>query len=727
MIINQEEDNEMFRTKNRYILLVAMFAIAISVCGANFAQAFYQSPQIPLFKTPLRGVGPGGIPVALPDATPAPVTGVTHYTIGIDEYTDQIATGLGPTTLRGYSPLLALGEGPSPRRHLGGIIVAEKGSPLQITFRNSLPAGQHIIPSDLTIMGANLGNNRTATHLHGGHVPWISDGGPHDWFDGGQGSSFLNNILNPGAAANEAEYYYPNDQSARFMWYHDHAFGITRINAYAGIATAYIIRDNFERSLRTLGLPDFIENGGREIPLVVQDKIFVGPNISAADPTWGLFSKVSAPGSLWYAHIYERNRWKMAGNAAGGSVKNPAPPDPSVIPEFFGDTMLVNGTTFPEATVEARRYRLRVLNACNARFLNLQLFIDDGSPNGITLNAAGNPANAPFVDGAQGLPAVLQIGTEGGFLPKPVKVPTNLPVNPVTLAGSMLLAPAERSDIIIDFSRYAGKNVILYNDAPAPFPMGDQRNDYFPGFNAKGNPVNGLTVPGNGPNTRVLMRFKVVAATSPDTPLAIKTSTDFTPGIDPLAMPPAVRTRRLTLNESYDNYGRLIQMLGTDVALTPSSGFGRPYMTMPTEETTDGATEIWEIYNTTGDTHPIHFHLVNVQLINRQPFQVQSLFANGTANFTGPAVLPASNEQGWKETVRMNPGEITRVIMRFALPKITGPGPLYPLITTGANSVKDIINGNPPPSPRTGGSEYVWHCHILEHEEHDMMRPLVVY
>ncbi|MDA8078535.1 MAG: multicopper oxidase domain-containing protein, partial [Nitrospiraceae bacterium] len=77
--------------------------------------------------------------------------------------------------------------------------------------------------------------------------------------------------------------------------------------------------------------------------------------------------------------------------------------------------------------------------------------------------------------------------------------------------------------------------------------------------------------------------------------------------------------------------------------------------------------------------------------------------------------------------VRMNPGEITRVIMRFALPKITGPGPLYPLITTGANSAKDIINGNPPPSPRTGGSEYVWHCHILEHEEHDMMRPLVVY
>ena len=114
--------------------------------------------------------------------------------------------------------------------------------------------------------------------------------------------------------------------------------------------------------------------------------------------------------------------------------------------------------------------------------------------------------------------------------------------------------------------------------------------------------------------------------------------------------------------------------------------------------------EIWEIANLTGDTHPIHFHLVNVQIVNRQPFKVGQY--NGVPSFLGPPVPPAPNELGWKETVKMNPGEVTRVIMQFNLP-----------------------SGLPftvPASPRTGGNEYVWHCHILEHEEHDMMRPLVV-
>ena len=113
---------------------------------------------------------------------------------------------------------------------------------------------------------------------------------------------------------------------------------------------------------------------------------------------------------------------------------------------------------------------------------------------------------------------------------------------------------------------------------------------------------------------------------------------------------------------------------------------------------------MWEIYNTTGDVHPMHFHLVNVQVINRQPFAVKS-FNGVPANFTGPATPPDQNEVGWKETVKMFPGTVTRIIMQFNLP-----------------SVPFAV----PPSPRTGGNEYVWHCHILEHEEHDMMRPLVV-
>ena len=685
------------------------------------AWPFAQSPvTIPLFGTTLRGIDTIG--VAKPDPTAAPVTGVTHYTINIDQFQDAgVCPALGPTTLRGFNPTRLLAG--QNNRHLGGIIVGQKGKPIQITFRNNLPGGMHIIPNDLSIPGANLGNNRTSVHLHGGLVPWISDGGPFDWWDpaGNHGASFLNNkVLNPGAVANEAEYYYPLNQSARFVWYHDHALGITRINAYAGIASGVLIRDAFETSLvGPAGLPDYIENGGHELPLVIQDKIFVGPNIAAIDPTWSGVSSATTPGSLWYAHVYERDRWRATGNLKGGGANNPPPPNPSVIPEFFGDTMLVNGTTFPKATVEPRRYRLRFLNACNARFLNLQLYVADGSPNGITLNAAGNPTNAPATcnPDRSATPAVLQIGTEGGFLPRPALIPTNVPFNPRNpLKSSLVVAPAERPDIILDFSLHKNQSIILYNDAPAPFPAGVPVNDYFPLWNTRLNPVNALTPAGFGPNTRVLMRFDVgsVVTAPADSPLSINTGTDLTPGLDsPLipfgvsTPPPGVPVRKLTLNETFDQFGRLIQMLGTlKLPGSPSAGFGRPYESPATEVVRAGSTEVWEIYNTTADVHPMHFHLVNVQLINRQPFQVQSLGNTvGDVNFTGPATPAEPNETGWKETVMMFPGTVTRIIMRFDLPSVPFTVPV---------------------SPRTGGNEYVWHCHILEHEEHDMMRPLVV-
>ena len=718
------------KLSRRRFLEITAGAGALTLVPWRPALAFYQTPSglggIPLFGTAFRGVGPGGIPVAAPDGTAAPVTGLTHYTMDIQQYQDAgVCPTLGPTTMWGYNPANPLGGGVQAQRHLGGIIVAQKGVPLQITFRNKLNVLNHIIPNDLTIDGAGQGVDRMAVHLHGGLTPWVFDGGPHTWFDprGLHGASFMNNMLNPAAAANEAEYYYSNNQSARFMWYHDHAMGTTRLNAYAGLASAYIIRDAFEINLKNLGLPEFIENsvlGGtvvQELPLVIQEKVFVGPNVLALDPTW---TGPITPGSMWYAHTYEKNRWRMAGNAGGGNLKNLVVPDPSCIPEFFGDTNLVNGTSYPQATVEARRYRLRILNATNARFMNLQLYVDDGTPNGITLNpATGVPTNAPFVDAAQRGPALLQIGTEGGFLPHPVIVPTNLPFNPVTMTGSLVMGPAERADVLVDFGAYAGKKIILYSDAPAPFPMGDPRNDYFPGFNVKGNPVNGLTTPGFGPNTRVLMRFNVGPATSADVPLAITTATSLQAGIDPLIVPlgvstppPGVPVRTLSLNETFDAYGRLIQMLGTNVPVLKGT-LGQPYMNPATETPLAGSTEVWEIYNTTADVHPMHFHLVNFQVINRQPFQVSS-FGGGqnlAPNFTGPATPADPNEAGWKETVRMYPGTVTRIIMTFNLEPIRkADGTVVPT----------------PVSLRTGGHEYVWHCHILEHEEHDMMRPMVV-
>jgi len=712
-------------TRREFIELTAG-AGAATLVSWRPAYAFYQSPGNPIagqgwpgiakYATSLRGVGPGGIPVAASDGTSA-ITGATHYSLRVGEFADQLHPALGPTTLWGYNPSVALGGGLQPQRHLGGIIVAQKGVATQLTVTNALPAA-HTLPVDVSIptLGGFLdalgrfggsGHNAISTHLHGGFVPWPSDGGPMAWFtpNGNSGPSLMKAFmksLNPALAAGQSEYYYPNNQSARMMWYHDHAHDITRLNAYAGIASAYIIRDPFELNLCNLGLPSFVEAGGNEIPLVVQDKIFVGPNIAIGDPTWSAVTtaKSQTVGSLWYPHLYEKNRWRFTGNTVM--------PDPSCIPEMFGDTMLVNGTVFPVATVQARRFRFRFLNACQARFLNLQLYVADASRDGLTYSNQGVPLNAPG-------PGFLVIGAEGGFLPKPVSVPAVQTFNPAMLTSglpNMLMAPAERSDFLVDFSGLAGKSVILYSDTPAPFPMGDGRNDYY-----TGSPNAVPTKPGFGPDTRILMKFNIVAAASADPPLQITTSTDLMPGIDPFLvplgvavqngvvnLPPGTPVRQLTLNETFDSLGRLIQLVGPNTLNPAIPGtYGREYMDTSTENPRAGSTEVWQISNLTGDTHPIHFHLVNVQVLARQPLNVKK-FA-GTPIYAGPARGPDPTELGWKETVKMHPGEVTTVIMRFDLPAT-------PFVV--------------PSSPRTGGAEYVWHCHILEHEEHDMMRPLVV-
>jgi spore coat protein A len=170
--------------------------------------------------------------------------------------------------------------------------------------------------------------------------------------------------------------------------------------------------------------------------------------------------------------------------------------------------------------------------------------------------------------------------------------------------------------------------------------------------------------------------------------------------------------RRLTLNEDFDDYGRLIQTIGTFTSRSIDNHgiptWGLPYMAPTTETPRAGAIEVWQIFNLTGDTHPIHIHLVNVQIIQRQPFAGLPGAEGVDWRYTGRAIPPDANEIGWKETVRMNPGEVTTVIAQFSLPSLP------------TAAMRDAV------SPRTGGHEYVWHCHILEHEEHDMMRPLVV-
>ncbi|VVB51215.1 Laccase [uncultured archaeon] len=737
---DMKKDAIMRMSRRRFVQMASATAAALALGRiidfdiTQPAAAFYNSSGLQKFAQPLRGVypiDPNGIPVAIPDGKRSWDDKVAqHYTIDINQYQDTLYSPdpTFKTALRGYHSRANLGGTP-PQRHLGGIIVAERGIPVQITFQNNL-TGDHPLPVDDTIMGANLGHNRVATHLHGGEVPWISDGGPFSWFNNttsgnygtsvGTGSSNIYKAINKELQPGQAEVYYPNRQSARLMWYHDHAVGITRLNAYSGIASAYIIRDSFEKGLRRRGLPDFIENGGREIPLVFQDKIFVGTDIVSKDPTWtGLLT----PGSLWYPHDYEAARW----SSAPGSTQ----PTISAIPEMFGDTMLVNGVVHPFAPVEPRRYRLRILNACQARFLNLQLY-EEIAP------GSGQP------DFSKPGPDFLVIGAEGGFLAKPVLVkhsqmifvdpPFNTTVDPANPGGSLITAPAERWDIIVDFSAFAGKKLLLYNDAPAPFPGGDALNDY-------------QDISSTGLNTRTIMRFEVATAITgtADKKLSINSTTPLalnpdslidkflvplnTPVIDPITGNvniPSIATvvRELTLNEVFDEYGRLIQMLGTNTTVPLPSGFSmdpstpdapnnyaRAYTDTITENVINGAVEVWQIANLTGDTHPMHFHLVNVQLLARQSFVDpadplgQYHYHDGVPTYFGNARGPDPTELGWKETVKMNPGEVTTVIMKFNLPKVPF----------------DV-----PASPRTGGNEYVWHCHILEHEEHDMMRPLVV-
>lgn len=648
--------------------------------------AFSQSDHLQKFVQSLRGLGEGGIPLASSDGVSQ--LGATHYSIDIGQFEDQLHPDLpNPTRLWGF------GQGGS-FKHLGGILATQRGAPVQVTFRNQLPAAP-IIPVDTTIPLAGQARNRTSIHLHGGRVAWVSDGGPHAWFDpdGNRGASIDSSVLqfmrtlNPLLADNEAEYFYPNDQGSRMLWYHDHAVGITRLNAYAGIASAYVIYDDYEL-LTLAGAPYHLPGplDPRTTYLVFQDKTFVSRNIEEIDPVWPSIMPNSRAGDLWYAHTYEEERWELA---PGG-----VPPEPSCVAEFFGDTILANGTVYPYLEVEQRQYRWRLLNACNARFLNPRLVFARG---------AGFPDDSEPSPNAAG-PAFIQIGQDGGFLPVPTML--NGPRQPV-----LLLAPAERADLIVDFRNVpVGSTLILYNDAPAPFPTGDARYDYYPR-----NPKTPTSKPGFGPNTRTLVQIRVKARTGPaDPPITLPatlTPTDpplvaQTPGVA-TPNPAGVPVRYLTLDEAFDDFGRLIQFLGTDqpvVAGVKHPPFGRPYDESPTEVIPAGATEVWEIANLTGDTHPIHFHLINVQVLSRQRFNNRT-YTGGVPSYLGPAIAPEANELGWKETVRMNPGEVTRVLAKFDVAAVPFTVPL---------------------SPRTGGQEYVWHCHILEHEEHDMMRPLII-
>jgi bilirubin oxidase len=294
--------------------------------------------------------------------------------------------------------------------------------------------------------------------------------------------------------------------------------------------------------------------------------------------------------------------------------------------------MVVNGRTWPRLAVEPRRYRLRFLNGCNSRFLLLKL---------VTHPRARRPARAavPF----------WQIGSDGGFLPRPVQL------------DQLLMGLAERADVIVDFTKIpVGTELYLINEAPdEPFGGGTVGVDFQPADPA---------------TTGQVMKFKVVPLASVDT--SMDPSKLTLPAFKPLGR--ASFTRQVSLNEEVSTVfdGPIAAKLGTlDAAGNP---IALRWEDPITENPAFGATEVWEMFNFTEDAHPIHIHLTQFQVVNRQPIG-------------GMARPPESWETGFKDTVTAFPGEITRVKALFDLPGL-----------------------------------YVWHCHIVEHEDNEMMRPYFI-
>jgi FtsP/CotA-like multicopper oxidase with cupredoxin domain len=1014
------------------LILVALSWRIDQACAQGFNPAvdytkpnYANSPIIQKFMDSLPGLTSAGtnnlgqyIPIAVPDTTTYP--GSDYYEIAVVEYSQKMHSQLPATILRGYVQLetsvitgshyaLPGGHfGVDQPRYLGPLVLAQRDRSVRVKFYNLLPTGASgnlFLPVDTTIMGAGMGpdgvnsytQNRATLHLHGGLTPWISDGTPHQWVTPAgdptpykKGVSFQNvpDMVNgsgtpciggaacftPALNDGIGTFYYPNQQSARLMFYHDHAYGITRLNVYAGEAAGYLLIDPVEQAMINGGTVNGVTfTAGTipadQIPLVIQDKTFVNdatrpppagfagtatPTTATVDPlwTWG------AGGNLWFPHEYIPNenifnpagfnpmgRWDYAPFMIPPILTlKPVLPSPTIVPEAFQDTPVINGTAYPYVEVPPTAVRFRILNACNDRMLNLQLYKADplhptevkmvpASPNAAypTWPSDGRPGGVP--DPATAGPDIIQIGNEGGFLAKVAVVPPQ-PVDfdysrrSVTFGGvtskALLLPPAVRADIIVDFSSYSdGDTLILYNDAPAPMPLYDTRYDYFTG-DPDQTAIGGAptTAEGFGPNTRTIMQIRIKGtATAPFDLAALQTAlpkafavaqdrllvpaayqnpaygTAYTdifansvdeslnvtgttqsvakvmlefPGLG-YTTPPAVTfvggggtgaaatatlngvagvtlvtagagcttaptvtltpavadpgtgataaatisggvvtvititnpgsnylvaptvaltggcttaataTATITLSsvgaitltnggsgytsaprvyltggggtgagavamlngalvmkgknitEGFDmEYGRMNVVLGsTPSPLAPTVGAGPVigaafYIDPPTEILTADQTVLWRISHIGADSHSLHFHLFNVQVVNR-------------VDWTSTITPPYEEELGWKETIRTNPFEDIIVAIRPTAPVLPFQIPQSNRlldVTTPAASTANFLPVAPPIGiPAVAqttnvmtnfGWEYVWHCHLLGHEENDMMRPLIL-
>lgn len=537
----------------------------------------------------------------------------------------------------------------------GPTILAHQGVPISVDWENELPIGDHLLPLDRSLLteqaeqGLPAGHIPTVVHLHGGHTDSSSDGLPDAWF--------TQNDAETGPAFQTGVAEYNNDQQAATLWYHDHVYGMTRLNVYAGMAGFYLLRDRNEDSLIDKHV---LPGGDNEVGVAIQDRSF------------------TSDGQLFYP--------AFADDPVPGTdvtVAEDLGPDfrgqyPTARPEFFGDVILANGMAWPKHDVDPGQYRVRLLNGSDSRFYVLR-----------------------FSDSH--VKATL-VGTDGGLLPKAVTVMDGDGVQEQN--EQIVLAPGDRADLVVDFSdcHLRGEQVTLQNVGPAFDP--------FAGLNADGSLAEDLQAadPAKDP-VGAVMRFDV-ADKAPIHNACLTDGTELNPGFRAFTAADADKTRKLGLFEGKDDEGRVEPVLGVAEATTDVDGnpvpFGPLDYDAPITETPRlGSTEVWEIYNFTADAHPIHLHQVQFQVLDKQHIHFDDANedgipddTNGDKTITIGADTSANDvfllgddplrpeETGWQDTAWVPPGEVMRIATTFDLP-----------------------------------GDYVWHCHILSHEDHDMMRP----
>jgi spore coat protein A len=498
------------------------------------------------------------------------------------------------------------------------------------------------------------------THLHGGHTDWPWDGNP-EFFYGpelkmGKGKGSTSQVVGPQWAnvpgGFSTKFRYDNDVPAGNLWYHDHALGITRLNVYAGLAGFYFVRDGIDT-----GKPGNYYN----LPAWPYEKAYAIQCRMFRD-TGQLFYP-AFPGDPFYDDFITGEGAVLPTDIFPGG-------GPTALAEFFGDHMVVNGIIWPKENVEPRKYRLHLLNGTDSRFMVVRFRVA-ASPNSTSLDGAGLPVPFTVIGSDQGLGNAQTMDT-------------------------LVFEPGSRYDIVFDFAQVpAGSRVIMENiggDAPFGGDFGDALlpEDFFPDR-----------------QTDRVMAFDVVLPKDTSVPDAGNPLDVQAYGGNGNAV---TNTRKVALFEGMDEFGRLQPLLGTAEPTVDAVGNvvnGSVAWHSPTTENPAlDSTEIWEIYNATGDAHPVHLHLVNFEVLGRQEFTadaieqpiVQHNGAVGTGfrleNITLGAAVPQPLEyfeNSPKDMVTALPGHVTRIKATFDKP-----------------------------------GRYVWHCHILSHEDHEMMRVLHV-